>query len=246
MDRMLYIAMTGAKQTMLAQAVNSNNLANATTTGFRADMESFLSMPLVGPGHDSRIYAVAEGQGVDFSQGSIQTTGRDLDVAVRGDGWFAVQANDGTEGYTRAGAFQVTPAGQLLTHDGLPVIGNGGPIALPPYQDMVIGGDGSVSIVPLGQQANTLAVVDRLKLVNPPINTLVKRADGLMGVVGGDVAPPDAAVQVASGVLEGSNVNTVDALTRMISLSREFEINIKMMKTAEDNDASAAQLLHIS
>ena len=245
MDRMLYIAMTGAREIMTSQAVNTNNLANASTTGFRADLESFSSVPVWGEGHPDRVYAAAEGMGVDFSGGSIQSTGRDLDVAIKGDGWIAVQAPDGSEAYTRAGDLRVDGFGILTTGAGYPVLGEGGPIAVPPNGKLDIGADGTITVQPLGQGINALAIVDRIKLVNPPNSALEKGEEGLMRMRGG-VAEADASVSLASGALESSNTNAVESMVRMIELARQFEMQIKMMKTAEDNDRSAAKLMSMS
>jgi flagellar basal-body rod protein FlgF len=248
MDRMLYLAMSGAKQTMLAQSVNSNNLANATTTGFKADLEQFRSMPVYGEGMPSRVYAMTERPATDFTTGSFNTTGRDLDVAVRGEGWIAVQAKDGTEAYTRAGDLRMDANGMLTTGTGLPVIGNnGGPIVVPPAETIEIGVDGSITIRPVGQAPSVLAEVDRIKLVNPAADDLTKGSDGLIRTKqAGETAPADAAVQLVSGALEGSNVNTVDAMVKMIELQRQYEMQVKMMKTAKDNDDSASSLLRMT
>ena len=245
MDRSLYVAMSGAKQILQAQAANSNNLSNANTTGFRSDLQQFRSMPVFGPGHPSRVYAMVERPATDFSHGAIQTTGRDLDVAVKGDGWIAVQSPDGSEAYTRAGDLRLTPDGLLQTGSGLPVIGNGGPIAVPPAQKLEIGNDGTISVVPLGQPSNTLAIVDQIKLVAPPLDQLEKLNDGLMHLKGDIPAPISSEVMLVSGALETSNVNAIDAMVRMIELARQFEMQIKTMKSAYDNDAASAQLMRI-
>ncbi len=246
MDRMLYIAMTGARETMRSQAVNTNNLANASTTGFRADMESFLSLPVYGPGFPDRVYAVADGAGVDLSGGSVQSTGRELDVAVKGAGWIAVQAPDGGEAYTRAGDLRVDSFGILTTGAGHPVLGEGGPIAVPPNGKLDIGADGTITVQPLGQGVNALATVDRIKLVNPQSANLAKGEDGLMRLRNGAPAEADAVVKLASGALESSNVNAVESMVRMIELARQFETQVKMMKTAEENDAAATKLMSMS
>ncbi len=243
---MLYIAMTGARETMRSQAVNTNNLANASTTGFRADMESFLSQPVYGPGFPGRVYAVANGAGVDLSGGTIQSTGRELDVAVKGAGWIAVQAPDGGEAYTRAGDLRVDSFGILTTGVGYPVLGEGGPIAVPPNGKLDIGADGTITVQPLGQGVNALAIVDRIKLVNPASASLTKGEDGLIRQRNGAPAQADAAVKLVSGALESSNVNAVESMVRMIELARQFETQIKMMKTAEENDAAASKLMSMS
>lgn len=245
MDRMLYIAMSGAKETMLSQAVHTHNLANANTTAFRADLEAFTSLQVRGPGYDSRAYALEAGRGVDFKPGTLVATGRDLDVSVNGEGWIAVQAPDGTEAYTRAGDLRIDANGLLTTGTGLPVLGNGGPIAVPPFESLVIGADGTITIRPQGQQANALAIVDRIRLVRPEAANLVKGDDGLLRTRDGAPAAPDAAVQIVAGSLETSNVNAVDAMVNLIELSRQFELQVKMMKTAEENDRQSAQLMRL-
>lgn len=247
MDRMLYVAMSGAKQIMLAQAVNNNNLANVSTAGFRADLDAFRSMPVFGPGYPSRVYAMTERPGTDMSSGALTTTGRELDVAVNGQGWITVQAPDGSEAYTRAGDLRVSVNGQLETGAGHPIMGNGGPIAVPPFEKIEIGADGTISILPVGQAPNALAVVDRIKLVNPLQRDMEKGVDGLMRVKNsrGDVAP-DATVSLAGGVLESSNVNAVEAMVKMIELSRHYETQIKMMRVAQDNDVAATQMMRMS
>ncbi|GAP65244.1 flagellar basal-body rod protein FlgF [Mizugakiibacter sediminis] len=242
MDRSLYVAMTGAAQTMRAQAEVAHNLANAGTAGFKAELSAFRSVPVLGDGERSRINAVAQGSGWDLGAGPQITTGRDLDVAVQGQGWIAVQAPDGSEGYTRAGGLQISADGLLTTAAGQPVLGDGGPISVPPYTQLSIGGDGTVSVVPQGQGPATLAVIGRIKLVNPEPAQLVKGGDGLMHLAGGN-APADAGVRLASGVIESSNVNPSEQLVRMIELARQFEMQVRGIRTADDNARVAAQLL---
>lgn len=243
MDRMIYTGMTGAKQTMQAQAANSHNLANANTAGFRADLHAFQPEEVRGPGYASRVNAVSEGRGVDFSPGTLQTTQRELDVAVQGEGWIAVQAPDGTEAYTRAGDLQLTANGNLINGAGHPVMGDGGPIAIPPHDELMIGGDGTVSVVPRGQDPETMAVVERIKLVNPPLEELEKSPDGLFRLADGGEAMADADVSLASGVLEGSNVNVTTAMVNMIQLARQYETQVKMIQNADENAQSASILL---
>ena len=245
MDRMLYVAMSGAKQTMLAQAANSNNMANANTTGFRADLAAFRSMPVFGPGEPTRVYAMAERPGVDLNNGVINSTGRNLDIAVNGDGWIAVQAADGSEALTRAGNLRIGEGGILETGAGHPILGNGGPIALPPAEKMEIGTDGTISIQGIGQDASTLTVLDRIKLVKPDETQLYKGADGLMRIRGGAEAVPDASVGIVSGALETSNVNTIEAMVNMISLARQYEAQINIMKSAEEVDGMSTELLSL-
>jgi len=245
MDRMLYIAMSGAAETLRAQAAQTHNLANASTPGFRADLEQFRSMPLYGPGLPTRVFALQERPGVDLRPGSIHTTGRDLDVAVDGSGYLAVQAPDGSEAYTRAGDLRIDGNGVLTTGAGRPVLGNGGPIAIPPAAKIEIGADGTITVLPAGQNSLNLAVVDRIKLVNPAAGSLGKGADGLLRVRGGAPAPADAAVKLRGGALEQSNANPIEAMVRMIELARRFELQVQMMHTARQDDASAAQLLRV-
>lgn len=246
MDRMVYVAMNGAQQTMLAQAMHTHNLANASTTGFRADLTAFQSLPVTGPGLATRAYAQPQPNGVDLAPGQIMTTGRELDVAVNGAGFIAVQAPDGSEAYTRAGDLHISPNGLLENGAGHPVLGNGGPIALPPAEKLEIGADGTISIRPVGQSATTLAVVDRIRLVNPPPESLIKGADGLLRTKGGIQAAPDAKVQLATGALEGSNVNAVESMVNIIALAREFEVQVKLMKTAEETDSASTQLMRLA
>lgn len=245
MDRMLYVAMSGARETMRSQTANANNLANAATTGFREDLLAFSARPLDGPGHPSRVYTAAGQAGVNLAAGPQVQTGNALDVAVQGDGYIAVQAPDGSEAYTRAGNLRITPNGMLVTGAGHPVLGDGGPVAIPPAEAVEIGADGTISIRPIGQTPEALAVVDRIRLVAPDPAAVEKGGDGLLRLAGGGVAPPDAGVRLASGVLEGSNVNTVDAMVNMIALARQFEMQVKLMQTAKENDEASARMMQI-
>lgn len=243
MDRMLYVAMSGASETMLAQGTNSNNLANASTTGFLSDLQQFRSMPVFGDGFPTRVYALSERPDIDFARGGIQATGRDLDIAVMGDSWMGVQAKDGTEAMTRAGDLKIDANGLLMTGTGLPVLGNNGPIAIPPAEKVEIATDGTISIRPLGQGANELAVVDRIKLATPDKAELEKGMDGLIRIKSGEPVIADADARLTTGALESSNVNTVNALVDMIELARKFEMQVKMMKTAEETDAASTSIL---
>lgn len=246
MDRMLYVAMTGARQTMQAQTVNANNIANVNTTGFRQDLAAMRSMPVYGPGMPTRVYGMTEKPGTDLNPGSLMTTGRSLDVALKGQGWIAVQGQDGNEAYTRAGDLQVTSTGLLQTGAGHLVMGNAGPISLPPSSKIEIGSDGTISLIAQGDQAADMQQVDRIKLVNPPADELYKGEDGLMRLADDAQADADANVRLAVGALESSNVNIAEALVNMIDLARQFEMQVKMMKTAERNDQKAAQIMQLS
>ncbi len=245
MDRMLYVAASGASQIQRAQAVNANNLANVGTTGFKAQFEALRAVPLYGPGHASRVYALSETPGIDMSSGSLQSTGRNLDIAVNGKGLIAIQAPDGGEAYTRAGDLRVSATGILETGAGHPVLGDAGPISIPDAQELEVAADGTISVLPVGQAPSTMAVVGRIKLVAPPEEQLVKGEDGLLRLQDGSVANPAAEVRVVSGALETSNVSSVEALTTMIHLARQYETQVKLMKTAEENDAASAKLMSI-
>jgi len=243
-DRFIYVAMTGASEALKLQATNSHNLANAATSGFRADLALFQARQVVGDGHASRAYATGSGGGWDPSTGAVQSTGRSLDVAIDGSGWLAVQARDGTEAYTRAGDLRLDVDGMLINGAGHPVLGDSGPITLPQFSSVSIGVDGAISIVPLGQGPETVAQVARLRLVDPPAADLVKGDDGLLRLRDGTSAPP-ASVRLVPAALETSNVNVTDALVTMIELGRRFELAVKAMRTAEENGATAAQLLRV-
>ncbi|MEL7186041.1 MAG: flagellar basal-body rod protein FlgF [Pseudomonadota bacterium] len=245
MDEMIYLAMTGARQTETAQAINANNLANVATTGFRADLHAFSSVPIDGPGVDTRINAVVDAGGTDFTQGAVMNTGRDLDVAVRGDGYIAIQAPDGSEAYTRAGDLRVEEGGLLTTGSGHLVIGDGGPVAVPPSSSLVIGRDGTISIQPLGQGPETVSIVDRIKLVNPEPGTLEKGMDGLLRLKGGGAADADAEVTLISGSIEQSNVNVAKTLVNMIELARQYEMQVNVIKASEENADAAASLMRL-
>lgn len=243
MDRMLYVAMSGAKETLIAQGNATNNLANASTTGFLADLNQFRSMPVYGDGYPTRVFALDERPETDFTQGTIVHTGRELDVAINGDGWFAIQTPEGDEAYTKRGDFKIDQNGLLLTGNNLQVMGNGGPIALPPAEKVDIGADGTVTIVPIGGAPDEVAVIDRLKLVNPGNDQLRKGLDGLMRMRDGSVPDPDAELRVVSGSIQSSNVNAVNEMVDMIELSRRFELQVKMMKTAEESAEAASTML---
>lgn len=246
MDRMLYVAMSGAKETMRAQTVNNHNLANVSTTGFRADLAAFQSRAVDGSGYASRVYATNGTVGWDKTQGGLLTTGRDLDVAISGPGWFAIQDANGQEAYTRAGDFQIDPTGQLISAAGRPVLSDGGaPINVPPYTSLAFAGDGSLSVIAQGQTPDTAAVLGRLKLVNPPDAQMVRGEDGLFRQKDGSPAAAEANVRIGSGVLESSNVNTAAAMVNMIELARQFEMQVKAIRSAEENGAAAAQLMRL-
>ena len=243
MDRLLYVAMSGAKESLLSQANNSHNLANVNTPGFMQDLNQFRSMPLFGPGYPTRVYSLDERPDIKFDKGPLQTTGNPFDVALKGNGLLAVQAADGTEAYTRRGDLKVDANGILTNGEGLPVIGNNGPIALPPHDMIEIAADGTISILPEGTTPEALAIIDRIKLVEPPLQDLIKGEDGLLRIRDGSEAPAEAGTELVSGALESSNVSVADALVNMIELSRQFELQVNMMKTAQDLDGASVKLM---
>jgi flagellar basal-body rod protein FlgF len=241
MDRLIYTVMTGAKHTLGQQGAVAHNIANASSTGFRTELHRLRAVEVQTDALRTRAFVVDASVGSDFTPGPLQHTGRNFDVAVEGKGWLAVRMPDGSEAYTRDGAFEVSPNGVLQTRDGRPVIGIGGPIAIPPDNEVVIGRDGTISAIdPAGGVVNE---VDRLKLVNPPEQDLVRGDDGLFRLRNGEAAPADENVLVAGGYLEGSNVNVVDQLVTMISLARQFEMQTRMIQTAETNDRAASQII---
>jgi flagellar basal-body rod protein FlgF len=246
MDRLVYVAMTGAKQLAQAQGLVAHNLANLSTQGFRADLARFEASPVQGAGYPSRVNTVASGLGFDHSQGTLIQTGRQLDLAIDGEGWIAVQAADGAEVYTRDGSLNINAVGLLETHRGELVLGDNGPVSVPPHVQLSVGRDGTISVVPQGQGPETLAQVGRIKLVNPPPDTLEKRTDGLVRVAGGGVAESDSAVKLTSGYVESSNVNAAQTMVSMIELARQFEVEVRMMKVADDNATRAAELATMS
>lgn len=246
MDRLIYTAMTGAKHLLEQQTTNSHNLANATTTGFKAQLDSFRAVPVISDGLATRAFVVDATVGTDFSTGVLQQTGRDLDVAIQGKGWLVVQAEDGTEKMTRHGSLKISENGVLQTQNGLQVVGEGGPITIPPEVTIAIAKDGTISTVPMGTKPNAVQIIGRLKLVNPPENNLVRSNDGLFVTKDGVIPDADAAVSVTGGALEGSNVNVVDSMVNMINLARQFEMQMKLLTNAENNETKASQILALS
>jgi len=246
MDRLIYTAMTGASHVMQQQAAVSQNLANTHTPGYRAAINTFRAVPLVGEGLPTRTFVVDSTAGADFTPGVTQQTGRELDIAVHGQGWITVQMDDGSEAYTRNGSLQISPNGILQSRNGLPIAGDAGPIAIPPDTEITIAKDGTISTVPSGPQPSQVVVVGRIKLVNPPQDQMVRSTDGMFRTRDGNPAEPDAGVMVISGSLEGSNVNAVEAMVNMISLARQYDMQIKMMQSADNNAKVASSILNIS
>jgi flagellar basal-body rod protein FlgF len=245
-DSSLYVAMTGAQEILDAQAVNNFNLANVDTVGFKAEMAAFQSQAVQGSGYPARVYATESTTGWNDSPGSMITTGRPLDVAIQGQGFIAVQGPNGTQAYTRNGNLHIQADGLLVTSTGQLVLGTNGPISIPPSTSVRIGSDGTVSAVPDGQGPDTLVTIGRIKLVDPPPDSLTPASGDLFTLAKGVKAPADAAVRLASGVLESSNVDVADAMVNMIDLARDFELQVKVMKSTNTNAAASSQLLQPS
>jgi flagellar basal-body rod protein FlgF len=249
MDRMIYTAMTGAAQSLEQQSVVANNLANASTTGFRAQLSAFRNVPMnfENSGDDStRTFVLSSTPTADYTPGPIQQTGNPLDVAIQGPGWLSVQTADGTEAYTRSGNLHVDANGQLVTANNLPVMGANGPMAIPPGADVTIGSDGTVSALMPGDPPTAIATIDQLKLVNPDASTITRGDDGLFRTADGQPADADPTVSVAPASLEGSNVNPVSAMVDMITNARQFQLQTKLLQNADQNDQAANALLTFS
>lgn len=244
MDRLVYTAMAGAKSMLDRQAVVANNLANIATPGFRADVAMYRAIPVEGQGMATRTSVLESTPGTDFTSGPLIATGRALDIAVTGRGWIAVEGADGSEAYTRAGSFEVNADGTLVTRGGQNVLGDGGPIAVPPNTVVAIGKDGTVSGVPSQPPRTGVTVLGRIKLVDPDESSLTKGVDGLFRLKDGGAADVGEAVTVTAGAIEGSNVNPSTALVDMIALARQFEMQMKLIQHGEDNDKQATQLLN--
>lgn len=238
MDRMIFLSMSGAKATMQRQDTLANNLANVSTPGFRAELQAFRAVPVEGSGASTRVYALETTTGYDASAGPVTATGRNLDVAVRGNSWLTVQALDGTEAHTRGGSLEVSSDGTLTTRSGLPVMGDGGPLQVPPNAAVSIGADGTVSAKGIDGKNSAIG---KLKLVTPEA-PLQRGTDGLFRGAQGDLTADDTA-RVQDGALEGSNVSAVESMVAMIAAARQFEAQMRMIQTAEADEKAAAQLL---
>jgi flagellar basal-body rod protein FlgF len=250
MDRLIYTAMTGASQALEQQAVTANNLANTSTTGFKAQLSAFRQVPMSfenqNGGDTTRTFVLSSTPSADYSAGPITQTGNPTDVAIQGPGWLSVQTADGNEAYTRAGNLHVDANGQLVTANNLPVLGNSGPLSIPPGAQITIGKDGTISALIPGDPPTAIATVDQLKLVNPDPATLTRGDDGLFHTADGEPADADPTVTVAGGALEGSNVNPVSAMVSMIANARQFQMQTKLMESADQNEQSANKLLSFS
>ena len=245
MDRMIYVAMTGAKHLQEQQAVVAHNLANASTNGFRAVASAFRAVPVQGEGLPTRAFVVASTPGANFTPGAVQSTGRDLDIAIQGPGWITVQTADGSEAYTRNGSLQVSSNGLLQTRNGLNVVGEGGPIAIPPDSSINISREGTVSVVSTVPPPKTVNAVGRIKLVNPEEKLLARGDDGLFRLRNGSSAETDPKVALASGALEGSNVNVIEEMITMISVARQFDLQMQLLSNAQKNATQASQILNV-
>ncbi|MGF1908042.1 flagellar basal-body rod protein FlgF [Vibrio kasasachensis] len=249
MDRSLFLAMSGAKQNMQALQLRANNLANVSTTGFRADLAQARSMQAYGDGLPTRVFSMTERPGHNFQQGSVITTGRELDVTVKGDGWISVTDKTGKEALTRNGNLQIDATGLLVSGNGNLVMGeSGAPITVPiPVSKVEIGSDGTISVVPQGAPADAMEVVDRIKLVRIDNQSLFKDANGLFRAKDINAEyQADAGVKLLTGAIEGSNVNAIGEMTALIDLQRQFEMQVKMMSTAEEMDKASESLLRSS
>ncbi|HEY1059125.1 MAG TPA: flagellar basal-body rod protein FlgF [Limnobacter sp.] len=245
MDKLVYLASQAAKGTMARQENIANNLANVNTPGFRQQLMAFQSAPVVGEGSGSRSFAVETSVGFDTTPGQIQSTGRDMDVAIQGKGWFAVTAANGNEAYTRNGSFQVDSGGNLVTQEGYPVIGTSGPINVPPDHRLSFETDGTVSAIPLTGQGGVVPL-GQLKLVDVEEGQLARGDDGLFRRKDGQDADPDPTVRVAGGFIETSNVNAVDMMVQMITAARQYETQMKMISSAQENDRAANNLFGLN
>ena len=238
MDRMIYLSMSGAKATMQRQDTLAHNLANVSTVGFRAELAAFRAVPVQGSGASTRVYSLETTTGYDASPGQVTGTGRNLDVAMKGNAWMAVQGLDGTEAYTRGGSLDVSADGTLTTRSGLTVLGDGGPIQVPANSEVSVASDGTISAKTATGRSSA---VGKLKLVTPEA-PLQRGTDGLFRAAEGELSA-DASARVQDGALEGSNVSPVETMVAMISAARQFEAQMKMLQTAEANEKAAAQLL---
>ncbi|GBG15824.1 flagellar basal-body rod protein FlgF [Novimethylophilus kurashikiensis] len=245
MDRLLYIAMNGAKHSLYQQAVTSHNLANVSTNGYKAQNGAFRALPVFGPGEATRTFVVDSTPTANLSSGVLRTTGRPLDVAIQGSGWIAVQDAKGKEAYTRNGSLQMTSSGLLITSNGQTVVGQDGPITVPADSEINIGKDGTISVI-TNNQYNAAVTIGRIKLVSPPDANMVRGDDGLFRQSNGQAAQADAGVNLAAGVLESSNVSAVDALIGIIDQSRFFDMQIKLMQTADENANRASQVMSLT
>ena len=243
---MIYVAMSGAEHTLGQQATVAQNLANVSTNGYRAAVSVLRSVPVVGDGLQTRTFVMDSTAGANFAPGALQHTGRDLDVAVQGPGWIAVQTENGSEAYTRNGNLQVSNNGMLQTRNGLNVLGDGGPISIPPDSTISIAKDGTISAISTLPPPKSVNAVGRIKLVNPSEKLLVRGSDGLFRLATGGTAESEPAVTLASGTLEGSNVSVVEEMVKMITLARQYDHQMQLLSNAEKNSDQASKILNVT
>lgn len=245
MDRLIYTALSGASHTLMEQQISANNLANVNTGGFRSDIALSQSEQVQGRGFSTRFMSAENQSGINDSAGIPEKTDRSLDVAIQGKGYIAVQDAAGNEVYTRNGNIQQDDQGQL-TVNGYLVLGDNGPIVLPPNAIASFGSDGTLSVTPDDGDVKGTMDVDRLKLVDIPLNNLAKNPEGMLVTANGVPASVDEDIKVSGGYLESSNVSAVSEMMASISLNRQFESQIKMMKAAEDLSDYGNRLLRDS
>ncbi len=239
MDALIYTAMSGAERALRGQQVHANNLANIETGGFRANMELSSAQTVNGYGYDDRHMSQLQANAVSTRQGTLKATGRDLDVAIDGNGFLAVQGPTG-EAYTRAGAMTLDETGTLKINGNV-VLGEGGPISLPEYSKIAVGADGTVSIQSPG--TTTMQTIDKLKLVKAEASELTKDEAGLLVARSGQPLATDATVVVKPGHLEGSNVSAVEEMVATMSLNRTFEIQMKLFKASDSMAETGNRLI---
>lgn len=243
MDRLIYTAMTGALHTLTQQATVSHNLANASTTGFRAQADAFRAVPVYGESLPTRAFVLDSTTGADFTPGTIQQTNRPLDVAIQGSGWITVQLENGEEAYTRHGNLKTDANGVLQTQQGFNIKGESGPITIPPDTRIAISKDGNISVLPTDSRITAVAIIGRIKLVDPPAEQLVRGDDGLFRLKQGGEAPASGKVALIDGALESSNVNAVSEMVKMITLARQFDMQMKMLENARQNAQQASEIM---
>lgn len=246
MDKLIYTAMTSAKHALIKMETVTHNLANISTDGFREKLDSFRAVPVVTTDLPVQTFVVDSTVGANFSPAATRQTGRDLDIAIQGSGWIVVQDAQGKEAYTRGGSLKANQNGVLQTQQGLNVLGDAGPITIPPDETVTIASDGTISTIPVGNKVANSNLIGRLKLVNPSENTLVRGDDGLFRTNDGTTPDSDSNVTVLSGSIEDSNVNAIDALVSMISLSKKFDMDIKLLTNAQNDDEKASTVLNMS
>jgi len=246
MDRLIFTAMSGMTDSMIRQRVIASNMANTQTIGFREEMLYSEPVTLSGPSLEVRAMNESEVRGANMSAGSFVETGRGLDVAMTGDAMLALQAADGSEVYSRRGDLSVTAAGVLQNGDGLPLIGEAGPITVPPGAVVSISPDGTVLSGDPDTPDQPPQPIARLKLVSPKGSRIAKDLTGMFRVEGGGILPTDENARVQSGTLEQSNVDPTEVLVRMVEAQRLFDIRTKLISTARDVDQSGAALMRLS